>query len=86
MPAELSAALVDLRRTEGVVPLRLTGLSSAEIGELVERAAGGDLGADLPGLAAAIHDLTQGNAFLVIELWRALVETGALASPTATPG
>ena len=78
MPAELSAALVDLRRTEGVVPLRLTGLSTAEIGELVERAAGGDLGPELPALAAAIHDLTQGNAFLVIELWRALVETGAL--------
>lgn len=78
MPAELSSALIDLRRTEGVVPLRLTGLSSAEIGELVERAAGGDLGPDLPILAAAIHDLTQGNAFLVIELWRALVETGAL--------
>ena len=32
----------------------------------------------MPALAAAIHDLTQGNAFLVIELWRALVETGAL--------
>jgi DNA-binding CsgD family transcriptional regulator/tetratricopeptide (TPR) repeat protein len=78
MPAELSTALVDLRRSEGVVPLRLTGLSSAEIAELVERAAGGDLGPDLPMLAAAIHDLTQGNAFLVIELWRELVETGAL--------
>ena len=78
MPAELSATLVDLRRTEGVVPLRLTGLSTAEIGELVERAAGGDLGPELPALAAAIHNLTQGNAFLVIELWRALVETGAL--------
>ncbi len=78
MPAELSAALVDLRRTEGVVPLRLTGLSTAEIGELVERAAGGDLGPELPALAEAIQNLTQGNAFLVIELWRALVETGAL--------
>ena len=78
MPAELSAALVDLRRSEGVVPLRLTGLSSAEIAELVERAAGGDLGPDLPGVARAIHDLTEGNAFLVIELWRELVECGAL--------
>jgi DNA-binding CsgD family transcriptional regulator/tetratricopeptide (TPR) repeat protein len=78
MPAELSGALIDLRRTEGVVPVRVSGLSTAEIGELVGRAAGGDLGADLPALAAAIHGLTQGNAFLVIELWRALVETGAL--------
>jgi DNA-binding CsgD family transcriptional regulator/tetratricopeptide (TPR) repeat protein len=78
MPAELSSALVDLRRTEGVVPIRLTGLTSAEIAELVGKAAGGDLGDELPQLAASIHDLTEGNAFLVIELWRALVETGAL--------
>ena len=27
---------------------------------------------------ATIHDLTEGNAFLVCELWRALVETGAV--------
>ena len=78
MPAELSSALVDLRRSEGVVPLRLTGLSTDEIAELVARAAGGDLGPDLPALATAIHHLTEGNAFLVIELWRELVETGAL--------
>ncbi len=91
MPAELSSALVDLRRTEGVVPIRLTGLTSAEIAELVSQAAGGDVGAELPRLAASIHELTEGNAFLVIELWRALVETGALvladghARLTSTP-
>src|SRR6478752_1999368 len=65
MPTELSSALVDLRRTEGVVPIRLTGLTSAEIAELVGQAAGGDLGEELPQLAASIHDLTEGNAFLV---------------------
>jgi DNA-binding CsgD family transcriptional regulator/tetratricopeptide (TPR) repeat protein len=78
VPAELSATLVDLRRSEGVVPLRLTGLSEGDIGELVQRVAGGDLGPQLPELAAAVHGLTRGNAFLVIELWRALVETGGL--------
>ena len=78
MPAELSSALVELRRSEGVVPLRLTGLTTGEIAELVERAAGGDMGPELPALATAIHQLTEGNAFLVIELWRELVETGAL--------
>ena len=31
---------------------------------------------ELGELAATIHDLTGGNAFLVCELWRALVETG----------
>ena len=78
VPAELSSALVDLRRTEGVIPIRVGGLTSAEIAELVGQAAGGDLGEELPQLAASIHDLTEGNAFLVIELWRSLVETGAL--------
>ncbi len=78
VPAELSSALVDLRRTEGVVPIRIAGLTSAEIAELVGQAADGDLGEELPRLAASIHELTEGNAFLVIELWRALVETGAL--------
>src|SRR5919112_2448766 len=78
VPAELSSALVDLRRTEGVVPIRLAGLTSGDIAELVGQAAGGDLGDELPRLAGSIHELTEGNAFLVIELWRALVETGAL--------
>lgn len=85
MPTELSSALVDLRRTEGVVPIRLTGLTSAEIAELVGQAAGGDLGEELPRLAASIHDLTEGNAFLVIELWRALIETERSSWPTGTP-
>jgi DNA-binding CsgD family transcriptional regulator/tetratricopeptide (TPR) repeat protein len=80
VPAELSSALVDLRRTEGVVPIRLAGLTSGEIAELVGQAAGGDLGDELPRLAGSIHELTEGNAFLVIELWRALVETGALVA------
>ena len=33
---------------------------------------------ELPELASTIHDLTGGNAFLVCELWRALVETGTV--------
>ena len=44
--------------------------------EFVRRAAGGDVGAGAPELARAIGELTDGNAFLVCELWRALVETG----------
>ena len=32
----------------------------------------------MPELAGAIRDLTEGNAFLVCELWRALAETGAV--------
>ena len=35
MPAELAETLVDLHRTEGVVRIRLGGLSEGEIGEFV---------------------------------------------------
>ena len=72
----LSETLADLRRSEAVVRLRLGGLSDAEVTEFVRRAAGGDVGP--PELARTIAELTDGNAFLVCELWRALVETGAV--------
>lgn len=78
LPAELSQALADLRRSEGVARLRLTGLSAEEIAEFVRQAADGDLGPELPVVARAIADLTEGNAFLMTELWRTLVETDAL--------
>lgn len=78
LPRELSETLADLRRSDDVVRMRLTGLSGAEVSDLVSRAAGGGAGADpeLRELSSAIHDLTGGNAFLVCELWRALAETG----------
>ena len=49
----------------------------------MRRAAGGELGSELRELAQSVHDLTKGNAFLVCELWRTFVETGAagVASP-----
>ncbi len=78
IPSDLSAALVELRRSEGVVPIRLGGLSVEEISELVARAGGGALGDQLPVVAGEVHELTEGNPFLVIELWRELVESGAL--------
>jgi DNA-binding CsgD family transcriptional regulator/tetratricopeptide (TPR) repeat protein len=79
MPAELSETLADLRRSDDVVRMRLEGLSGAEVSDLVSRAAGNDPHPDDPELhelATTIHDLTAGNAFLVCELWRAVVETG----------
>jgi DNA-binding CsgD family transcriptional regulator/tetratricopeptide (TPR) repeat protein len=75
VPAALSAALVDLRRSEGVVRLRLGGLSPDEIAEFVEFAAGGDLGPDLLEVARVLSQLTGGNAFLMTELWRTLLDT-----------
>ena len=75
VPEALSAALVDLRRSEGVVRLRLGGLSAEEISEFVERAVGGDFGPDLPEIARVLSELTGGNAFLMTELWRTLLES-----------
>jgi DNA-binding CsgD family transcriptional regulator/tetratricopeptide (TPR) repeat protein len=76
VPGALSETLADLRRSDDVVRMRLSGLSGAEVSDLVSRAVGGDPDPELRGLATTIHDLTGGNAFLVCELWRALVETG----------
>ena len=77
---DLAETLADLRRSENVLRMRLSGLTGAEVSDLVSRAAGGAGGEDpeLRELADAIHDLTGGNAFLVCELWRDLAETGAV--------
>ena len=79
VPEALSETLADLRRSDDVVRLRLAGLSGDEVAEFVRSAAGGDLDPEMRELAEAIHVLTKGNPFLVCELWRALVETGAVA-------
>jgi DNA-binding CsgD family transcriptional regulator/tetratricopeptide (TPR) repeat protein len=81
VPEALSAVLVDLRRSDGVVRLRLGGLSADEISEFVEGAGGWDLGPDLPGFARALHGLTGGNAFLITELWRTLLDRGTMPVP-----
>jgi DNA-binding CsgD family transcriptional regulator len=79
MPQALSDTLADLRRSDEVARLSLGGFSGAEVTEFVRRAGEvGDFADDLPELARAIGDLTGGNAFLVCELWRALVETGVV--------
>jgi DNA-binding CsgD family transcriptional regulator/tetratricopeptide (TPR) repeat protein len=78
MPELLSQTLADLRRSDDVVRLRLGRLSGDEVNEFVTRAAQGRAGADLAEVAGTITDLTGGNAFLVCELWRALLETGAV--------
>ncbi len=85
VPAELADALADLRRSDDVVRLRLSGLSEQEIEEFVRRAAGGgELDPAEPELSRALQELTEGNAFLLCELWRALVETDAFAIEDGT--
>ncbi len=77
-PETFTETLADLRRSDDAVWLRLGGFSSEEMTEFVRRAAGGEPERGLPELATAISELTDGNAFLVCELWRSLVETGTV--------
>ncbi len=76
-PDTLSETLADLRRYD-VARLRLAGLSGEDVAEFVRLAGGGEPGSEPRELTRAIRDLTEGNPFLVCELWRALVETGAV--------
>ncbi|MGP0101427.1 MAG: ATP-binding protein [Solirubrobacteraceae bacterium] len=84
VPAELAEALADLRRSDDVVRLHLGGLSEEDVGEFVRRAGGGEIDPADTGLPRAIRDLTEGNPFLLCELWRALVEGEALAIEQGT--
>jgi DNA-binding CsgD family transcriptional regulator/tetratricopeptide (TPR) repeat protein len=85
VPATLAHTLADLRRSDDVVRLRLGGLSDGEVGEFVRRVAGGREEVYLAEIAAAISSLTSGNPFLMCELWRALVETDAIAADRDLP-
>jgi predicted ATPase/DNA-binding CsgD family transcriptional regulator len=78
IPEQLSEALVELRRVEGGERLTLSGLGHEEVAEFVRQAGGGGLDPAAAELAHEISELTDGNAFLMIELWRMLKETGAL--------
>ena len=79
VPQGLAQTLADLRRSDDVVRMRLEGLSDLEVGEFVRRVTAGGASAELPEIAQAISILTGGNAFLMCELWRALVETDVIA-------
>jgi DNA-binding CsgD family transcriptional regulator len=78
VPSDLAEALADLRRMDDVVRLGLSGLSADDVGEFVCRAGSQSVPAE-PELSRAMRDLTEGNAFLLCELWRTLVETDVLA-------
>ena len=78
VPAELADALADLRRSDDVVRLRLGGLTDDDVTEYLWRSAGAEVDPALAELAQAIRTLTEGNAFLLSELWRTLVETDAI--------
>lgn len=78
VPTELADTLAELRRADEVVRIRLGGLSEGEIAEFVRSTAADETNVAAPGLPRAIHDLTEGNPFLLCELWRTLAETEEL--------
>jgi DNA-binding CsgD family transcriptional regulator len=78
VPESLSTTLADLRRADDVVRLSIGGLSDPEVSEFVRRTSEGRLGPAVEELAGVISELTGGNPFLVCELWRSLIETGAI--------
>jgi class 3 adenylate cyclase/tetratricopeptide (TPR) repeat protein len=75
---ELSDTLADLSRLEGVTRLRLTGLDDADVEEFVRRSSGAASALELRSVALSLEELTEGNPFLLCELWRTLLETGAI--------
>ncbi len=75
---ELADVLADLRRSEDVVRLHLGGLTADDVDEFVRRAVGSDIDPSGLELTQALHDLTEGNPFLLCELWSTLLETGAV--------
>jgi DNA-binding CsgD family transcriptional regulator/tetratricopeptide (TPR) repeat protein len=79
VPQAFAQTLADLRRSDDVVRMRLEGLSNLDVSEFVRRVTEGRTSARLPEIARTIANLTGGNAFLMCELWRALLETDAIA-------
>ena len=72
----VARSLVDLRRVDGVERLRLAG-SDGRRGRRVRAPEPPEASSTRPSASsrAMISELTDGNAFLMIELWRTLTET-----------
>jgi DNA-binding CsgD family transcriptional regulator/tetratricopeptide (TPR) repeat protein len=75
----LREALPDLRRHPGVSRVALAGFDHDGIRRFVAGAASQELDTSLDAVVEALEAQTGGNAFLLGELWRQLVDTGHLA-------
>jgi class 3 adenylate cyclase/tetratricopeptide (TPR) repeat protein len=74
----LSDTLADLRRERGYERVLLRGLSSGEVGELLEAAADHSLDAAMSAFAPMLQRETEGNPFFIAEIVRHLVWSGAI--------
>jgi class 3 adenylate cyclase/DNA-binding CsgD family transcriptional regulator/tetratricopeptide (TPR) repeat protein len=75
---EFSDSLADLSRIEGVTRLRLAGLEGTDVEEFVRRTSGAPEAVEFQEVARSLEGLTEGNPFLLCELWRTLVESSAI--------
>jgi class 3 adenylate cyclase len=80
----LPAVLADLRRTDGVERVALSGLDADEIAQLLQVVAGHELDEAGTALAAELAGETGGNPFFVGEMLRNMAESGALAPDEAS--
>jgi DNA-binding CsgD family transcriptional regulator len=80
----LAACLADLRRSDSVNRLRLDGLDGDAVARFVTDAIGQALDAEFKTLAAELRSRSAGNAFYLVELWRHLVASGAVAPMAGT--
>ena len=74
----LHEALADLRRRAGVERIALAGFDRAGVHDFVEAATGQAVDASMEPLVSHFAAVTEGNAFLLGELWRHLVEVGCV--------
>lgn len=81
--AALTDTLADLRRTQGLEWLTLSGLAEREVSELITALTAEE---NVSKLAHAVRDETDGNPFFVVEVVRHLTETGGLVDPGSAPG
>jgi class 3 adenylate cyclase len=80
LPADhpLTRLLADVITEPGVARVALGGLGEADVALLLEGLAGHALGEQSPGFARRLREDTGGNPLFVVELLRALVESGEI--------
>ena len=85
LPDALASTLAELHRLDGVVRVRLGALAVADVQELVHRSGDSVRGAD-GELAQQLVELTDGNAFLVGEVWRHMLGREGVAGRSSPAG
>ena len=77
--------LADLVRIDAATRLTLVGLSDGDAAELIRRLTDARDDDAVAALATSVHTLTDGLPFLLCELWRLLVDRGAVEAAGGVP-